>query len=174
LIGYIGRIVPEKGVETLIEAFLKIPTCIQVSLVIVGDGDDLYKKKLRMLSLGNEHVIFVGKSGSPELYHQAFDILCVPSEWDEVFPMVIVEAMACGLPVVCTNVGILSSIIGEDFADCVVPPFNPELLREAIVRVLLSTDILERASILRERGNRFFSAEIVVSRYVEVLEMCKF
>lgn len=115
LLGYFGRIIEEKGLDKLILAASKIPDC---RLLLVGDGD--YKEELVALigSLGMEKRVFfrqgVSQSELVDLYN-ALDVFVLPSQtkrrWKEQYGRVLVEAMACGLPVVGSSSGAIPEVL---------------------------------------------------------------
>lgn len=104
---YVGRLDERKGLETLIEALGELPAT--ASLEIIGRGDPEYLCRLRSIvqerSLG-DRVRFdvVDRSALAPRYWRA-DACVFPSEWDEPFGLVPIEAMACGTPVVATGTG---------------------------------------------------------------------
>ncbi len=104
VIGTMSRLVPQKGIDLLLEAaddFLAdFP---QVRLIIWGEGTQ--RKRLRRLALrlGLPRVTFAGLSADPRQAYAAMDIFCAPSRW-EGGPYAILEAMACGLPVVASAI----------------------------------------------------------------------
>jgi glycosyltransferase involved in cell wall biosynthesis len=104
-IGYIGRLVPSKGLELLIEAFryvvrtLKRPVCLHIA----GIGDAEYVARLRELAR-ELPVTFRGQTEAPAFY-SSVDIIVVPSLWDEPLARVIFESFAHGIPVVASTKG---------------------------------------------------------------------
>ena len=98
IIGYHGRLAPEKNLQTLLRAFigLNIPN---KKLLIVGDGIAQVKDKLR-----REDVILVGKQDDVIPYLQAMDCYVLPS-YTETTSLSVLEAMACSLPVISSKVG---------------------------------------------------------------------
>jgi glycosyltransferase involved in cell wall biosynthesis len=118
VIGYVGRLVPEKGVSDLISAFARMRT--RAMLQIVGNGSERTRLELQASYLGvRDRVIFRGAIAAvsmPETYSQ-FDVLVVPSKtqsnWKEQFGRVIVEAMSCEVPVVGSDSGEIPNVIGN-------------------------------------------------------------
>jgi glycosyltransferase involved in cell wall biosynthesis len=109
---YVGRLTPEKGVETLIDAWrtMKDP----IPLWIVGGGPS--EAQLRARSAGGSQVHFLGSQPAPvvrELMRNAW-VLIVPSRWYEGLPLVVLEGFAAGLPVVASDLGSLSSLIDHE------------------------------------------------------------
>lgn len=118
LIGFIGRLVPEKGLDLLLEALTKLPP--QFRLVLVGAGRE--EAALRSLAerLGvAKRVHWAGRIAREAVpqYQAALDALVLPSrrtpDWEEQFGMVLVEAMAAGTPVIGSATGAIPEIIGD-------------------------------------------------------------
>lgn len=105
---YVGRVVPQKGVVTAIEALALLPE--QATLTIVGDGDREYRSLLERTAagLGVAHRIEFERARAHEelvsVYRDA-DAVVFPVEWDEPWGLVPLEAMALGRPVVATGRG---------------------------------------------------------------------
>ncbi|MFK5633670.1 GT4 family glycosyltransferase PelF [Ornithinimicrobium sp. LYQ103] len=142
---FLGRIDPVKDVRTLIKAFAAVQrTLPQALLRIFGAapaGQEDYLEGCRALAeeLGMGHAVtFEGPTRQPfDAYHSGSVVAL--SSISEGFPYSIVEAMACGRPVVCTNVGGVAEAVGD--GGLVVPPQDPEALGRALVRVLQDDDL---------------------------------
>lgn len=118
IVGYIGRIVREKGLETLVRAFARLPRTS--TLVIVGSGPFEGALKAMISSLGisgRTHWVRWVSSGNVMEYMNAFDALVLPSlttpSWKEQFGRVLVEAMACETCVVGSDSGEIPNVIGD-------------------------------------------------------------
>src|SRR5213594_967588 len=151
---YIGRIVREKGIFTLLDAFEKLrKRGKDVSLVLVGEGplkEDLAKEVLRRKL--NDRVKlagFVDEKKLVSLYNSS-DAFVLPSHF-EPFGMVALEAMASRLPVVVSDVGGLSEIVEDGVTGVKVPSSDPHALAEGILRVLDNRELSER---LKENAYR--------------------
>lgn len=132
---YIGRIVPEKGIDTLIEAMTALPATL---LMICGTGPDDYISSLKDLAerLGvDKRMKWVGFSHEVEKYIGRAEIGVVPSRWKEPFGLVILEFMSHQIPVVSTNNGAQPEIITDGADGFLVPPDNPGALAAAIRRL---------------------------------------
>jgi len=100
----VAHLIPEKGVETALRALTLLPT--HVSLWIVGDGPERETLERLVESLGiGERTAFLGLCFDVCRYMQAADCLVCPSLWEEAAGLVILEAMASGLPVIASCVG---------------------------------------------------------------------
>ncbi|MEV0384571.1 glycosyltransferase [Nonomuraea sp. NPDC050643] len=136
----IGRMVPRKGVDTVIAAMRRLP---DADLVIAGGGpDDEEADRLRELAraYGLDHRVHVigsvPRHHVPALMRSADVVVTVP--WYEPFGMVPVEAMACGVPVVASAVGgHLDTVAG---CGVLVPPRRPRALARALRSVLGDPD----------------------------------
>ncbi|WP_223918392.1 glycosyltransferase [Aeromonas caviae] len=95
--GYLGQINSAKGVDSLISHFLC--NSINSTLHIAGKDEEGYAKKYN-----HERVRFVGFQ-NPEIFFRNIDCLIVPSLWDEPFGRTVVEALAYGVPVICSSQG---------------------------------------------------------------------
>ena len=140
---YVSRMSYRKGPHVLLNAFSKIE---DATLIMVGAGELLPFLKAQAKFLGIEdRVKFMGYVESatlPRIFGMA-DVFVLPSITAEAFEIVILEAMASGLPVVATNVGGIPEIIRESESGLLVPPGNELELRNAIEKLLLDDDLRE-------------------------------
>ena len=121
---FVGRLSPEKGIDTLLAAWKRLDS--KVPLKIVGDGPlALQVDKATQQIPGVEWLGRLPKTEVLALMKDAY-ILLFPSLWYEGFPMVIAEAFAVGLPIVASEIGSMSSLItsGRNGLHC--RPGNPE------------------------------------------------
>ncbi len=126
-VGLLGQISPHKGHDDAIEALCALGPRYQ--LLIAGKGEADYLDTLKRKSAGLP-VKFVGFVDLPTFF-DTIDVLAVPS-WEEPFGIVLLEAMASGIPVVATNRGGPLDIIPSDRHGILVPPRNPGALADAI------------------------------------------
>lgn len=177
-VGYIGRLVEEKGVHVLIEAFAQLDQSPR--LIILGGGPEQDRLAALASRLGiAERVAFLPQVPSAEIaprYHD-LDVLALPSltrpHWKEQFGRVLVEAMASGVPVVGSDSGAIPGVIGD--AGLIVPEGNVTALADALRRLRAKPDVYEG---LRQRGRQraidHFThesvAEATVRVYQEMLE----
>jgi len=146
---YVGRLVPRKGVDTLVEAFALLPDRLDARLVIVGGepGGSPEADRLAVLAreLGiAERVAFAGSRPQSELYryYGAADAAVTVPHY-EPFGMTPLEAMACATPVVGACVGGIKTSVADDETGYLVPPKDPEALASRLAR-LLSDPALRR------------------------------
>jgi D-inositol-3-phosphate glycosyltransferase len=147
LILYVGRLTPIKGLETLLESVaLLVPR--PTLLIIGGDQDEPFNAHvahLRTLVASRAlepSVKFLGAQPQERLrrYYAASDVTVMPSYY-ESFGMVALEAMACGSPVIASNVGGLTTTVREGVTGFLVPEGDPAALTERIATVLGDDDL---------------------------------
>ena len=131
---FVGNLVPVKGPDVLLEAMRRLPGDVRVSFV--GDGM-LQEELVRMAQadgLGGR-VQFAGRRPHAEipLWLCAADVMCLPSR-SEGCPNIVLEALACGRPVVATAVGAIPELLQSGECGILVPPQQPAALAEALTR----------------------------------------
>jgi glycosyltransferase involved in cell wall biosynthesis len=162
-VGYVGRLLPQKGVVVLLETVAKEPDW---HLDVVGAGPDGPRLRERADALGlQDRVRFRGAVPHEDLpgVYRSFDAVCIPSlrtpRWVEQFCRVAVEAMASGVPVVASDDGSLPDVVGD--AGLLVPPGDAAALHAALTRVAsngeLRTSLAARGL---ERSRRYSWAEV--------------
>jgi teichuronic acid biosynthesis glycosyltransferase TuaC len=132
----VRRLVYKNGIDTLIEsaktAVRKNP---RIVFLAVGKGPDLLQihGKIRQLGIEKNFRLtgFIPDEKLP-FYYNAADFFVLPSKSGEGLPLVALEAMSCGLPVIATNVGGISEVMMDDYG-IIVPPDNAESLADAIL-----------------------------------------
>ena len=117
-IGYAGGLIREKGVDLLLRACAGLGTAWQLSLVGSGPEEARLARLARKLGI-QERVRFLGRLPSHAMpdFYRALDVLVLPSRtrpnWKEQFGRVLVEAMACGVPVIGSDSGEIPHVIGQ-------------------------------------------------------------
>lgn len=104
LFGYVGRIVPEKGINELFTAFTQIADK-NARLIIVGPNYNVegLDQNIYKAALANEKIVFTGPVSNPAKYYAAMDFLCLPS-YREGFGSVVLEAASLSVPAICSNI----------------------------------------------------------------------
>ena len=149
VIGYIGRVVPEKGVDVLVDALAPL----DARLLVVGDGASRAALEARTSAWPPGKARFAGAVKDTDVpeYLAALDALVLPSRttdiWAEQFGHVLIEAMAAGVPVVGSSSGAIPEVIGD--AGMVVPEGDAAALRRALVSLFADAALRTR---LVERG----------------------
>lgn len=166
--GFVGRLSLDKGVSNLLLAVRILQTKgIEIEVLVVGEGEHGSELRREVRALGIEdNVHFLGRrSDTPQLY-AAMDILVLPS-LAEAFPMVVLEAMAMGVPVIASRIGDIPYILGGD--GILVEPGAVEGLGAAIEGVLHDpTGAQRKATAGQQRVREHFSSLAMARRYHEL------
>jgi len=171
----VRRLVYKNGIDTLIEsANIAVKKNPKIVFLVVGKGPDLNKVQMKINQLGIENNFrptgFVTDEDLP-FYYNAADFFALPSKSGEGLPLVALEAMACGLPVIATDVGGISEILMEDYGK-LVPPNQPELLAKAVLEfcsVDLSSRKLEIRAVMEEKYSWDKNVETLIGIYEELI-----
>jgi glycosyltransferase involved in cell wall biosynthesis len=149
---YCGRVTPEKGVMTIVQALSHLPSHNpKVTLTIIGDGPADYVAKLVEFCRREntyERVNYYGKVSRekiPDLLPQ-FDILVVPSIWPDPLPRNIQEGMAMGLVVVGSNVGGIPEILSDGVNGLCFRPGDAINLAQCIEKLINQPELIEKYS----------------------------
>ena len=136
LVGIVATLRSWKGHRFLIEAFAgKVPPAAH--LVIVGDGPQLDALTAQVAQSGlQERVHLVGNYPDVVPWLQALDLFVLPSYANEGVPQALMQAMACGLPCITTNVGAISELATDDLTARVVPAQNVAALQHNLCELL--------------------------------------
>jgi glycosyltransferase involved in cell wall biosynthesis len=145
VVGSLGRLEPQKGFDVLVRALPELPG---VTAVLVGEGSerDRLVNVAESLDVAGQ-LVLTGWSEEARRHLTTFDVFVLPSRF-EGFPLVLVEAMLAGLPIVATDVGSVAEAVLDTEVGLLVPPEDPHALGAALHRLL---DEPERA---REMGSR--------------------
>jgi len=164
---HVSNFRPVKRVKDVIYTFAKIRDEIPAKLLLVGDGPEMAKieKIVDQLQL-NESVIFLGKQDNLVELYSISDILLLLSE-KESFGLVALEAMACGTPVIGTNIGGIPEVIEHGKTGYVCELGNIEQIAKSAIKLLQDQQLYEKFSneSINSAINRFSSEQIV--RYYE-------
>ena len=177
LILFVGRLIDWKGVHTLVSSVKKVRDTVRnARLVIVGDGPERKSLADRVKELGLEDsVTFTGQVSDEELkdYYSRASVFVLPSitvnNQTEGLGVVLLEAMASGIPVIGSNTGGIPDIIEDKVNGLLVPPGDPDALAEAIIRIFEDRDLADR---FREAGLETvkgrFSWDKISDQFIEV------
>lgn len=154
---YLGRLDERKGLPVLLQAFPRIRAQLpDARLIVVGRGPLERHCRELVVKLGIAHSVeFFGFVPEEELpgYYRSCDLYCSPALGGESFGIVLLEAMASGLPVVASDIPGYDEVIEDGVNGLLVPPQNPELLARAVITVLKDPELKARLA----RGGRRFA-----------------
>lgn len=147
---YLGTLEPRKGIDTLIDAVAALPAESALPLVLAGKKGwywDRIQGRIHANGL-KDRVRLLGYVSDEELpaLYSAASVFAFPSRY-EGFGLPVLEAMACGTPVITTNVSSLPEVVGD--AAILIPPDQPGVLTQALHDALSNTQV---AQTLREAG----------------------
>ncbi len=169
---YVGRVEPIKGLLTIIEAFALLnksrnPLSKKLRLIVIGGGKkgselssnlEVKRVKAALETFGlTEKIVFLGSKVQKVLkeFYSAADVLIVPSLY-ESFGLVVVEALACGTPVLVSNVGKMRTIVKEGKNGFSFAPGSPEALAKGLNVCFKKKNLLwEEAKIRQDIIDRF-------------------
>lgn len=157
---FVGRIVGDKGINELVEAFLKLvsefPAC---RLILVGDFEeklDPVMPVVRQIIFENEQIVFAGWQDDIRPYLAASDVFVFPS-YREGFPNVVLQAGAMGLPCIVTDINGSNEIVHDRVNGLIIPPRDKDALWKAM-KIMVTDE-----TIRREMGDR--ARNIIINRY---------
>ena len=181
LVLFVGRIEPLKGLDTLIRAIAchRTASLGQVTLAVIG-GDpcaspqEMSAEMTRIQQLCDDlcmgrMVVFLGKRAQDTLpyYYSAADVLVMPSHY-ESFGMVALEAMACGTPVIASQVGGLAFLVKDGETGYHVPDQDPEALCEKLLLILSNPHLRETMGLRAAEYAKDYAWANIAPQIIEV------
>lgn len=176
VVGFTGRFVEEKGIATLLEAFTQ--STMPWNLLFVGGGDmQPLIDTLRLQHPSRVRAVSGVPHDDMPAYLNAMDLLCAPSRttprWREQFGRMLIEAMACGVPVVASSSGEIPHVVGD--AGVLVPEDTPASWTDAIEGLLSDGTLRNRYSARgMERARTIFDWQVVARAHLQFFdELCQ-
>lgn len=179
---FVGRFVWEKGIMTLLRSFKKLLSDDElpnnVTLTLIGSGPEHNEIKSRVHQLGlTEHCHIIQSVPYSEIhtYYNSSDVFLLPStvrpSWQEQYGMVLIEAMASGLPIITTTSGSIPDVVGD--AAELIPPSDFLSLYESMKKLAFNRGRRERLSQMAreravERYDRMKTAERIKGIYMNL------
>jgi glycosyltransferase involved in cell wall biosynthesis len=166
--GTIGRLVPAKGHAILLDAFARVRQAApEAELSIYGYGDLEENLRAQIAKLGLEgRARLEGRIANSAETLQDLDVF-VFSSINEGLPLVILEAMAAGLPIVSTNVGGIPEVLSKESA-WLCPPGDADILARAMLQAVNCADLRERGEMARQLAENRHGLEHMASSYQEL------
>jgi glycosyltransferase involved in cell wall biosynthesis len=170
LLGIVATMRTWKGHDYLLEALAQLNRT-DLHLVMVGDGPmaNHLRQKVAQLNLSHQ-VSMPGNQENVVPWMQACDLFVLPSYANEGVPQALMQAMACGIPVISTPVGSIAEIIQHHQSGLLVPPKESAALAQAIRMVLEQEELrhtLSRNGLLH--AQKYFSLTIMLERMEEII-----
>lgn len=166
-----GRLTRQKNYPLLIEAFAKAQRNTKIRLSILGEGEDRNSLEELVNKLGiQDKVVFFDFQKNPFKYITKSDIFVLSSSW-EGFGIVIIEAMACGVPVISTSCPSgPDEIITNGVNGLLVPVNDTEAMADAILKLLKDEPLRKRLADAGKKRAEDFRVEKMIARYEKVFK----
>ncbi|MEK6967886.1 MAG: glycosyltransferase family 4 protein [Nanoarchaeota archaeon] len=167
VIGFVGRLGREKNLQTLYRSFVRVQKHVpSAQLLIVGEG----VLELKELFAGKKNIFAVGFQNNTVPYYQAMDVYVLPS-LTETSSLSTMEAMACGVPVVCTPVGYVKTYVRPGYNGFLFPRRKSFSLAHHLKTLLNDEQLrLEMGKNARKTALSQFSWERMIKDLKQVLE----
>ena len=167
IIGTVTRFEPQKAIhDFLVSVSYVKKTYPDIKVVIAGDGPlrREIEKLINDLKLNDNITLLGWRNDVPEIL-AVLDIFCQSSLW-EGCPMVLLEAMAVGKPIIATNVGGVKEIVEDDNTGILVPPADPKAMGDAIVKLMNNKEKTMKMGMNgRRRAESFFNVDLMLIKY---------
>lgn len=169
-LGFIGRLDPVKHVPDLVRAMSQVGPSI--TLAIFGDGSDRPRIERAIdLAGSGPRVTLCGMVPRPEVALSQIDALVLPSE-AEGFPMVLIEAMAAGIPIIATDAPGIRDVVENEVTALLSPVSDSEALAASIRRLVADCSLRQRLAIeARQAVERRFTWDRVMAQYRQLLQV---
>lgn len=166
----VGRLVPVKGFDILLKAWKTVsPKAPEWRLRIVGDGSERDALKRQAIDLGIEQTVdFIPASAAIDQHYRQAAIYCLSSRF-EGFPMVLVEAISFGLPVVSFDCDTGPAEVLDCTESILVPPGDITGLSNALIELILNPEERKRLSVLSKIKASEYQPEKIMHRWLDVL-----
>jgi len=164
-LAFLGRISPEKRPDRAIMLAKRLGKRLKIAAKVDPADQAYFEDRIEPMMLGDPMIEFIGEIGDHEksAFLGGADALLFPIDWPEPFGLVMIEAMACGTPVVAYRCGSVPEVIDHGLTGFIVD--NDEQAAKAILRV----ETLDRNRV-RARFEERFSSEAMARRYVALYE----
>jgi glycosyltransferase involved in cell wall biosynthesis len=156
-----------KGGDLLVKTLQLLPASLKKDVVLLTMGRDgeAISKAAQMNSV---HLGYIENEKQKAMAYAASDIFLFPTRWDNC-PLGVLESMACGTPIITTNIGGVPELVREGLNGMVIPPESPEALAGAVIKVLEDDPL---RLYMREQRRRIaveeYSLDLQIARYVDL------
>ena len=147
---FAGRVVRSKGIQELIDAMPIVLQRVKCRLVVLGEGALLKQLRARVFQGGIEGFVhfagYVEEQKELQAWYYASHVFVLPTYWREGFPVVLLEALANGLPIVCTKIRGAADYFQDGINALFVPPRDPATLAKKLTELLENETLRGRMS----------------------------
>lgn len=174
IILFVGSIAPHKGPDVLLKAISKIEKNMRdIKLVFVGTGVMVNELKILSEKLGIKKIVdFVGfvDGYKKVMYYKSSDIFVLPTIESEMFGIVNLEAMACGIPVVASRIGGIPDLVNDGENGLLVHPNDVDSLSDAITYLLQREELCKIMGIEGNKRVENYSLESIAEKMGKIYE----
>ena len=173
ILGYVGRLSPEKGIKVLLNALKTVNRDHSVGVVIIGSGSqyDELNEMTSLLAL-ERNVLFLGYIDKPVSYMKYFDALIMPS-FTEGLPITLLEAMNAKVPVIASSVGGIPDVLDESSCGYLVKSGDVEALANSITFLINSPlDVVTKVDLAYRRVCDNYSSVKMAKEYENAYQQC--
>ena len=167
---FVGRLSPEKGIQTLLRAWRTLP---EIELIVAGDGPLLGETERFIHRYNTKNILLLGRQPQADvlrLMHGARLLVC-PSECYENFPMTIAEAFASSLPVIASRLGAMAEIVEDGRTGLLFEPGNAQDLANKVAWAWAHPEeMAEMGNEARREYEAKYTAEKNYGRLMEIYE----
>jgi glycosyltransferase involved in cell wall biosynthesis len=173
LIGYMGRLSPEKGIENFVKAITLLSKDMDdLNFLIIGDGKLM--SEIKLYTKENDldiNTTILGRVDHDELpkYLNELKMLVIPS-YTEGLPNIMLESMACGTPVLATSVGGIPDIITDSQNGFILTDNSPQTIAEGVKKVLKYPEKDEISMESEKTVKKYFNYETVVKQWSDIFQ----
>jgi glycosyltransferase involved in cell wall biosynthesis len=173
---FAARLLPTKGFDAFLEVARQFESNKHVEFLVAGLNDHSDREVVREMDLADEKSIrFLGEVSDMPSLLRSVDIVCLPSRYGEGIPRILIEAAACGLPSIASDLAGCREIV-EDGVTGVIVPTGPKAvtaaaMTTAVQRYLVDRDLVRRhgAAALSKFRMGGFEAKLITKRFIELL-----
>ena len=169
---FAGRLIKEKGIHYILDAYVEIREQFKVFLIIVGDGEELVAvtQKIEKLNLKND-VLLTGWIDEAKVAHftSNSDVLIFPTFFPEGFPMALFNSLAAGLSIITTQVRAAYDYLEEPKNCLWVEPRSSLSITKALEKLLINTDLMKYMRINNMQKVHLFTKEVVSQELLAIL-----
>jgi len=167
--GFIGTMVPNKGIEVLLRAYQKIKK-LNYRLFVAGAGKQDYEEYLKS-KYKDDSIIFMGRV-EPKDFFEKVDVTIVPSIWYENLPGVVYESFAFGIPVVGSNIGGIPEMIINGVNGMLFDPYKEGDLEEKLLKFESEiSDWKNKSEIIKQSAQKFLDYEGWIKQREELYKL---
>lgn len=171
-VGYIGRFRGEKGVTKFVEAIpIILNERIDIEFVIIGDGPLSNSIEQKIKSYNHNNIVLKGWGAHESMPDHLNDLkLLVHPSYMEGLPTTILEAMACGTPVLATSVGGVPDLIKDGETGYILENNSPETIAESVIRIINDNNLRNISKNAKNVIDKEYSYDSALRRYVNIFK----